>query len=229
MVHTIGIMGAPKKPDIQEKDRHSFKHFKLLRPVPAKLHDNGCGRDRAGNRKLHFDQYTALILLYFFKPILSSLRGIQQASELKKVQRIPGCPRAALGSLSEAASVLDADLLRAIIGAWVNQRVPSRQTTEFKDLAGIITVVDGSLLPALPKITEAMWRDDQHRAFKMHTHFELLKGVPVRLDLTDAGEAGSFPLRGRQRTRGAASGSATGPRLRHGPRLRPIRTLSTNH
>ncbi len=56
MVHTVGIMGAPKKPDIQEKDLHGFKHFKLLLPVLAKLHDDGCGRDRAGNRKLHFDQ-----------------------------------------------------------------------------------------------------------------------------------------------------------------------------
>ncbi len=186
MVHTIGIMGAPKKPEIQENDLHGFKHFKLLLPVLAKLHDNGCGRDRAGNRKLHFDQYVALILLYFFNPIISSLRGMQQASELKKVQRILGCPRAALGSLSEAAGVFDADLLRGIIGELVDQLAPIRQTTEFKDLAGIITLVDGSLLPALPKITEAMWRDEQHRAFKMHTHFELLKGVPVRLDLTDA-------------------------------------------
>ena len=195
MVHTVGIMGAPKKPEIREKDLHGFKHFKLLLPVLAKLHDDGCGRDRAGNRKLHFDQYAALILLYFFNPIISSLRGIQQASELKKVQRILGCPRAALGSLSEAAGVFDADLLRGIIGELVEQLAPIRQTTEFKDLAGIITLVDGSLLPALPKITEALWRDEQHRAFKMHTHFELLKGVPVRLDLTDANASERAVLR----------------------------------
>ena len=49
MVHTVGIMGAPKKPDLQEKDLHGFKHFKLLLPVLAKLHDHGCGRDRAGS------------------------------------------------------------------------------------------------------------------------------------------------------------------------------------
>ena len=100
----------------------------------AKLHDNGCGRDRAGNRKLHFDQYAALILRYFFNAIISSLGGIQQAGELKKVQRILGCPRAALGSLSEAASVFDADLLRGIIGELVDQLAPISQTAEFKDL-----------------------------------------------------------------------------------------------
>ncbi len=96
----------------QRKDLHGFKHFKLLNPLLEKLHDQGCQRDKAGNRILHFDQYAALILLYFFNPIVSSLRGIQQASELKKVQRILGCSRASLGSLSEAARVFDADLLR---------------------------------------------------------------------------------------------------------------------
>lgn len=39
LVHTVGIIGAPKKTEIQEKDLHDFKHFKLL---PAKPHDDGC-------------------------------------------------------------------------------------------------------------------------------------------------------------------------------------------
>ena len=179
-------MGACKKAKIREQDLQGFKHFKLLLPVLSKLHDHGCARDRAGNRKLHFDQYLALILLYFFNPIVTSLRGIQQASELKKVQRLLDCPRASLGSLSEAARVFDADLLRGIIGELVDQLDPIQHTAEFRDLKGIITLVDGSLLHALPQMTEAMWRDDQHRAFKMHMHFELLKGVPVHMDLTDA-------------------------------------------
>ena len=53
-------------------------------PVLEKLHNHGCERDTAGNRKLHYDQYAALILLYFFNPIVTSLRGIVQASGLKK-------------------------------------------------------------------------------------------------------------------------------------------------
>jgi hypothetical protein len=41
-------------------------------------------RDKAGNRKLHFDQYCTLILLYLFNLVVTSLHGLQQASELKK-------------------------------------------------------------------------------------------------------------------------------------------------
>lgn len=179
-------MARKRKPKIKEEDLHGFKHFKLLMPVLDRLHDNACQRDRAGNRKLHYDQYAALILLYFFNPIITSLRGIQQASELKKVQRILGCPRAALGSLSEAARVFDADLFRGIIGELLDKLPPIGRNTPFDEIKGIITLVDGTLLPALPKLVEAMWQDDQHKAFKLHTHFELLKGVPTRMDLTEA-------------------------------------------
>jgi len=176
-------MAGKRKEKIKEKDLQGFKHFKLLLPALQKLHGHAC--DRAGNRKLHFDQHSALILLYFFNPIVTSLRGIQQASELKKVQRILGCSRASLGSLSEANHVFDADLLRGVIGELVEQLSPIHKDTRLDELKGILTLVDGSLLPALPKLTEAMWLDDKHKAFKMHTHFELLKSVPVRMDLTE--------------------------------------------
>jgi hypothetical protein len=178
-------MGRPRKDAIEEKDLHGFKHFKLLMPLLEKLHDDGCRRDQAGNRVLHYDQYAALILLYFFNPIVTSLRGIQQTSELQKVQRLLGCSRAALGSLSEAARVFDADLLRGIIGDLVERLPPISRNSAFDDIKGVLTLVDGSLLPALPRLAEAMWLNDENRAFKIHTQFELLKGIPVRMDLTE--------------------------------------------
>jgi hypothetical protein len=179
-------MARTPKPEIEEKDLHGFKHFKLLLPVLEKLHSEGCRRDKAGNRILHYDQYAALILLYFFNPIVTSLRGIQQASQLQKVQRLLSCSRSSLGSLSEAARVFDADLLVGIIGEMVEQLPPVKGNPAFNDIKAVLTLVDGTLLPALPKLVQAMWQNDQNRAFKLHTHFELLRGVPVRMDLTDA-------------------------------------------
>ena len=179
-------MARPRKPRIREEELQGFSHFRLLSPVLQRLHDDACRRDRAGNRILHFDQYVALILLYFFNPIVTSLRGIQQTSELAKVQEKLGCSRASLGSLSEAARVFDPDLLRGILGELLEKLPPIQRNTAFDEIRGVLTLVDGTLLPALPKLVEAMWRDDEHRAFKLHTHFELLKTVPVRMDLTDA-------------------------------------------
>lgn len=178
-------MSRSARPAIREPDLHGFHHFKLLLPLMEKLHTVACARDRAGNRLLHYDQYAALILLYFFNPIVTSLRAIQQASQLQKVQRLLGCARAALGSLSEAARVFDADLLRGIIGELVHTLKPLPHDARLGDLQGVLTLVDGTLQPALPKLVGAFWLDDRHKAFKLHTQFELLKSVPVRMDLTD--------------------------------------------
>jgi len=99
------------KQKIQESDITGLKYFDQLAPLLQRLHDDGCQRDRAGNRKLHYDHYCMLLLLFLFNPIVTSLRGVQQASELKKVQKKLGCARASLGSLSEATSVFEADRL----------------------------------------------------------------------------------------------------------------------
>src|SRR4051794_14771484 len=79
-----------------------FKYFTLLGPLLERLRPVGTARDRAGNRQLFFDQYAALFLLYFFSPVLTSLRGLQQATGLDKVQKLLGCGRVSLGALSEA-------------------------------------------------------------------------------------------------------------------------------
>src|SRR5258708_12723112 len=100
-------MAAKKKAKLQAKDLRGFKYFKLMNPLLERLHDVGTQRDRAGNRQLFFDQYCAYILLFLFNPIVTSLRGIQQASELKKVQKKLGCLRVSLGSPSHAPEVFD--------------------------------------------------------------------------------------------------------------------------
>lgn len=96
-------MAGKKRPEVTEKDVVGLKYFHKLAPLLARLHDDACQRDKAGNRLLHFDQYVMLVLLFLFNPIVSSLRAIVQASQLKKVQRRLGCQRTSLGSLSEAA------------------------------------------------------------------------------------------------------------------------------
>ncbi|MBM4074444.1 MAG: hypothetical protein FJ267_02215 [Planctomycetes bacterium] len=109
---------------LAEKDIVGLKYFDQLLPLLKRLHDEGCQRDKAGNRNLHFDQYCLMVLLFLFNPICSSLRALQQASELKNVQKKLGCGRAALVSLSEAATVFDPQRLIEIIQELSGQ-VPS--------------------------------------------------------------------------------------------------------
>lgn len=108
-------MPRPKLRKIHEKDIVGLKYFDQLSGLLSRLHDVGCERDVADNRRLHFDHYCMLILLYLFNPIVTSLRGLQQASELKKVRKKLNCPRTSLGSFSESSAVFEPERLKEII------------------------------------------------------------------------------------------------------------------
>ena len=179
----IGFMSA-KREDIKEHELQGLKYFKAIDGLLDGLHEAGCRRDKAGNRLLHMDQYMSLLLLYMFNPICTSLRAIQQASELKKVQRKLGCPRASLGSLSESARVFDSSLMQEVLENLSAQLKPVSRHAKFEDLSGILTAVDGTLIPAFSKMTWAMWKTESN-AVKAHTQFDLEKHVPVKITITE--------------------------------------------
>jgi hypothetical protein len=172
-----------KKPRITERDVKGLKYFTLLNPLLEGLRECETRRDVAGNRILHFDQYCSLLLLFYFNPIVDSLRGIQQASQLGKIQKNLGCSRASLGSLSEAARVFDSELIRDLIPQLAERVLPTAHGKDAKALRGLIAV-DGSLLPALPKMVWALWMNDENRAAKMHVHFDVFKGIPADVTVT---------------------------------------------
>jgi hypothetical protein len=184
-------MSRAPRSKIKEKDITGLKYFDQLAPLLERLHDDACARDTAGNRTLHFDQYAMLMLLYCFNPIVTSLRGLQQASELKNVQRKLGCSRASLGSLSEAATVFDPERLKEIVGQLAGQLEPLAQDRRLSHIDLAITLVDGSLIAALPRIMEASFRKATTGSgmikWRLHTHFEILRGVPARIDVTPNG------------------------------------------
>ncbi len=188
-------MVASQHPAAAEEQLSGFKYFKKLLPLFERLHDAGCARDKAGNRTLHFDEYCSLLLLALFNPVLTSLRAVQQASELAKVQEKLGCHRTSLGSLSESAAVFDPALLQEVIGELAGQLTPLARDPRLKDVRHVVTLVDGTLLKALPRIAEAMWLTTRtgsvHHAWRLHTQFELDKHVPLRMDLTNGKNSGA--------------------------------------
>lgn len=129
-----------------------------------------------------------------FSPIVDSLRSIQRVSELRKVQRLLGCGRASLGSLSESARVFDPELLQDIISELAADLQPHARDPRLAELRQTITLVDGTLLPALTRIAEAMWLTTRtgtaHHAWRLHTQFHLDRHVPLRMDLTAGKNSG---------------------------------------
>lgn len=180
-------MAGPKnqsihKKTIREEDLVGFKYFKKFKPLLDHLHDTY----RHPNRKFHYDQYISLMLFYFFNPILTSLRGVEAATGLKKVQKTLGIKPTSLSCLSEASHLFDASLLEPLIGQLAQKALPVETDSTLKKLEQDLVAVDGTLLPALPKMLWALWLDDEHRAAKMHLSFSVIKHAPLAARITEA-------------------------------------------
>ena len=198
-------MSARRANTVRDRDIVGLKYFDRLMPLLERLHDVGTRRDRAGNRQLFFDQYCAFILLFLFNPIVTSLRGIQQASELKKVQKKLGCRRTSLGSLSEAVEIFDPEPVQQIASELAGQLEPLANHRLFPEVKHLITAVDGTVVKTLSRIVEAAYLRSptdgrSMSAWRLHTHFEVERGVPVRIDVTGASNRGDNDERAVLRT-----------------------------
>jgi hypothetical protein len=175
---------ARAEPEVTE----SLRGNRLLKPIRhliERLHGVGAQRDRAGNRKLFFDQYACLLLLYFFNPSLASLRALQEATGWEKTRKKLGIERTSLGSLSAASRIFGATHLESIIQELAAQALPLSAGREAEALKGL-TAVDGSIFSGLTRMAWALWNGPENRAAKLHLHFDVLKGVPCQAAVTPA-------------------------------------------
>jgi Transposase DDE domain len=169
------------KRELEEKELEGFKLLKPVSKLLAGLRDEG-----NPNRSLHFDHYVTLLLFYFFNPALTSLRGLQAATEFSRVRKKLGIPRSSLGSLSAAQHVFDHEQLAPILPDLLRQLPANKGDTRLSALNEVVTLADGSLFKALPRVAWALWLKDGTRAAKAHVQFEVLKGAPSRVDVTAA-------------------------------------------
>ena len=191
-------MPKKAKTKIRSGDVQGLKYLKVLRPLLLSLHEVGTKRDSAGNRKLHMDHYCMNVLLWLYSPLLTSLRAVQQASQLDKVRRKFKIPRAALGTLSESVRVFDPDALKAI-AQELGQQIPRisrpHQASQLASIDKTITAVDGSIVKLLRQVADLAWiKVGDNKAtcgYRLHTQFEILRGIPNRIDTTSANPKGA--------------------------------------
>jgi IS4 transposase len=185
---------ADDKRKLRNQDIQGLKYFRELQPLLARLHEVGAARDVAGNRELFMDQYCTLILIWLFSPLVDSLRGLQQASELDKVRKKFGVGRSSLGSLSESVTIFDPEPLKAI-AAELSHQLPAAGTSPFDAVGQQLTAVDGSVINTVARVAKLAWLPkaggNSQSAYRLHTHFEVLRGVPTRFDATPAKPKGA--------------------------------------
>ena len=146
------------------------------------------GVDKSQNREFRYSHFASLILLGFFNPMMQSLRGMQQASQLERVQEKLDLEGVSLGSLSESSRVFDPDLLLPLIAQLLAELGPHhpgpgphRNGSEAipETLARRLVAVDGSALKALPRIVRG------GSDWKLHLQFRTLTGQPQCATVAD--------------------------------------------
>jgi hypothetical protein len=184
--------------DFDPKQLRGIKPLRRILPLLASLHEAGCGRDAAGNRELHFDQYVTLVLLWMFNPMLDSVRALQKAAELEKVAEQLGVKRFSLGSFSESVRVFDPDKLKAVVNQLAGELAPLNADGRLKAhlLGQSLKIVDATVLDAIATVAKAAWLPFQDgtakHAWKLHVNFDFdtLCPEPDGLELTDARNTG---------------------------------------
>lgn len=186
-------MSRRKKKKVESEQLQGLHDLQAMRKLLHRLRDVGCERDRAGNRQLHMDEYCLLVLMWFFNPIVDSLRGLQQTTGLSAVQKRLGIGRTSLGSLSESVRVFDPEHLRAI-AEELSHKIPDRTPEQFDVIDKRITAVDGSVFKILAQVTELAWLPQSGGksacGYRLHAQFEVFRGVPHRSEFTTANPKG---------------------------------------
>lgn len=179
--------------EVRDEDIQGSKYVKRFLALVEQIRAVAEGEERHPRRELDIEQLAGHLLFYFFTPVLTSLRSIQRASELKKVQKVLGCSRAALGSLSEANAVFDPEILRRVIHELVGElRGKEKLPRELKGL----TAVDGTFLRAVPRMAWALFRaQEKHRGVKAHVLFDVELQAPIDASLTSANASEKAELR----------------------------------
>lgn len=192
--------GAAGEMSLGVRELRGIKPLRKILPLLSSLRDAGCERDRAGNRELHFDQYVTLVLLMLFNPLIGSLRALQHAASVERVSRRLGVRRFSLGSFSESVRCFEPERLGEVIRRLcgdLSALHPVGHDGRLEDLAALghaLTAVDDTVLDAISRAASAWWVDYQDGSSKyasrLHTHFDVERGLPTDLELTDARNTG---------------------------------------
>jgi hypothetical protein len=160
----------------------------------------GLRRDQAhANRTLFYDDVVVAHLLAFFNPALRGLRSIQELFNDAKVRKAFKTPRIPRSTLADAQRVFDPELLTPLIDALRARLANLPKTAVLDDLTRKLIAVDGSFFAVAPRIAWALYNQQGGKIRKgnvrLHTQFDLLRGIPTQVGLTHGQGSESQHLR----------------------------------
>jgi hypothetical protein len=153
------------------------------------------------NRTLFFDHVVIAHLLVFFNPALRGLRSIQELFDDARVRKTFSTPRIPKSTLADAQRVFDPDLLLPLIAALQTRLGNLPKAAPLDHLTQQLIAVDGSFFAVAPRIAWALY--NQHKGarsvrkgnVRLHTQFDVVRGLPTQVSLTDGQTSETHALR----------------------------------
>lgn len=185
--YSARVNRQPQSPKLSDKDLHGWN---LVRRFQAVLAPALAGRvpeasEADPRRTLAAMDYFSLLLFALINPVIGTLRGLAEASELDRVRKEVGSDhRVSLASFSAAQHLFDPELLREVIGALHRRASAFGGDERLHTLGKELVAVDGSLFSTLPRMSWALRTDYVKRGAKLHVKFSVLRQVAIDAILT---------------------------------------------
>ena len=136
-------------------------------------------------RTLFTTDYFSLILFGLLNPEIKTARALCGASKFERMQAEVCREPVSLASFSDMQSVADPELLAGLLRSLSAEAMPVFGDTRVRDKVQELVAIDGTLLPALPRMAWALWQNPANRAGKLHLEFSVWRQVPVEFTVTD--------------------------------------------
>lgn len=189
---------ARAKDKIDEKKLSNWKLLDDFRERLAKVQAAAPKvekRPGGPERKLLETDYFCLFLFGLLNPVVDSMRGLCAASHLSRVQQDVCSRPVSLASFSEAQGVFDPELLKQVFLQLAGEIPTTWGDSRLSHLADSLKLIDGTLLPALPRMHWALWVNDKNRAAKLHLKFAVLRQAPCDAAVTEGNSCERKALR----------------------------------
>jgi IS4 transposase len=148
-----------------------------------------------GNRKLFYDHVVIAHLLAFFNPGLCGLRGIEDLFNSPGVRKHFSVRRMPRSTLADAQRVFDPQLLLPLIASLRERARLQPHDPRLDVITRQLLAVDGSFFTVAPRIAWAVFNGSGKGNVKAHVQFDVLRGLPGEVALTDGQASESRQLR----------------------------------
>lgn len=174
-----------RKKKIQERDLRGWKWLERFQGLlaAARARVPAGPREAHGLRRLDAGQYLSLFLFGLFNPVVDSMRGLCEASALRRVRAQTGAEGpVALSRFSEAQHVFEPELLRQVIGALVEEGGAQLGARCGGLDARALHIVDSTLWKVVPRMRWAEYgggRGGKTQAVRLHLKLRVSDRAPV--------------------------------------------------